>query len=611
MIGPRKGPPRSALLTFFLLAALPFFGAFPYIGAVNNPNENVRLYMTMAIVETGSLRIDPMVERYGWVNDMARVPSREAPGTFYYTSVKAPAVSLVGVPVYWGFEKIAPRVGLAKPTVRSPPEEKARWLRFVTWALRLTTIQLPSFLFLIWFERHLRRVSPDAVLRLATVTAVGLGTNYLAYALMFVSHTLVGVTAFLAFGLADAELVRLPGNARARSPGAAFLAGMAIGWATALEYQSLPLSVAIGLFGLVVFRSPRRLLAYAAGGLVPIAMVMLFQWRAYYNPFTPGHKFVESAVFAAGHDKGIFGVQAPDMNALKGLLWSPEYGLFGLSPFLTLAFLAFPFALVKVVGTPSVRPRRRAATVVWIVAVSGLTLSISGYYMWRGGWTIGPRLLGGLPPFLGYGALCALEWLAQRGRFLRGITRGVASGLALASVLSVGLVGVTYNTLPPEEIQRPLKQFVVPLVRMGFVPHHVLEWFGVKGYWPFWVIVCATVAIPLYVGVLVLREPWKIYGPRLVVLAAAALGGLRPALDETGLPTALADNQVRAFTSVWEPPGRDRVTLMREEAERYGSRRPCAWRRLGQMERVVHLDLEADAHEARAVGVACRGDLRF
>src|SRR6185436_18196372 len=110
-------------------------------------------------------------------------------------------------------------------------------------------------------------------------------------------------------------------------------------------------------------------------------------WRAYHNPFTPGHKFVESAFFAAGHEKGIFGVQAPDLVALKSLLWSPEYGL------------------VRVVGPPSVRTRRRASTLVWIVAVTALTLTISGYYMWRGSWTIGPRLLGGLPPFLGYGAL--------------------------------------------------------------------------------------------------------------------------------------------------------------------------------------------------------------
>src|SRR4051812_46730868 len=102
---PSKRTPRVVQL-FFLMCSLPLLFVFPYIASINNPNENVRTYMTIALVENRTLCVDEIVQRYGWVNDMARVPEKHGNGAHYF-SVKAPAVSYAGVPIYWAFSKIA------------------------------------------------------------------------------------------------------------------------------------------------------------------------------------------------------------------------------------------------------------------------------------------------------------------------------------------------------------------------------------------------------------------------------------------------------------------------------------------------------------------------
>lgn len=63
--------PSRCVALCLALAGVVILSVFPYLAAVNNPNENVRTYMTMALVEDGTLRIDRMVQRHGWINDMS------------------------------------------------------------------------------------------------------------------------------------------------------------------------------------------------------------------------------------------------------------------------------------------------------------------------------------------------------------------------------------------------------------------------------------------------------------------------------------------------------------------------------------------------------------
>lgn len=600
---------RRWIRAFFVLVALPFLGVSPYIGVVNNPNENVRTYMTMAIVENHTFRVDEEVRHFGWVNDMARVPGKNRQPDHVY-SVKGPAVSYAGVPVYYAFRKVAGWLKHTTPRDGWKQEERDWWLRSTTFCLRLLVVQLPCFCFLVWFERYLRTVTSDLSLRLSAVAAVGLGTNYLAYAQAFVSHSLFGVAAFLAFALPEMELRRFP---RHRSAWRAFLAGWFCGLATLLEYHALPVSIVLAMWGVSAFYRPTRLAAFAFGGLLNAGAMMFFQWRAYGSPFLPGHKMVESAAFSAQTHTGIFGLTKPAWEPFKLLSVDTSFGFFGTSPYMWLGLLAIPFALVFTFGSDHVQRVRRRATFVWVFAMLALWLILSGAVMWRGGWTVGPRYLGAAPPFFAFGATCALEKISRAGALSRATARGIAGGLALASVLTIGFVSLVYNTLPPSLIH-PLGQFALPLARAGFVGHHVMEWIGWRSTTYWYVAAAALFSAPLIAATVRSRRSDFGYGWQLAFAAFALFAGLLPQLVEPQLvepqlvghqlvghqPLQPSTFDLRPFVTAWEPSGRDRVTSLRAEAERYGSRRPCLWYRLADLEASLTLASDAARDRARA-----------
>ncbi len=586
---------RIATLLVLALAFLPFAFVFPYIGVVNNPNENVRTYMTMALVEEHTFRIDKIVDRHGWVNDMAKAPDKRT-GESHLYSVKAPAISYAGVPVYWAFTKLAPRLGLEQPKLTSPPEVKIAWMRATTLVLRLFAVQLPCFLFLVWFERFLRGYTRDPVVRLSAVVATGLGTNYLAYSLMFVSHAPFAAAAFGSFALTTRERARFPDDARQRRLSMAFLAGALAGLATLLEYHALPVSAALALYALGTFCRPTRLVAFGFGATLNAAALMLFQWRAFGSPLTPGHKMVENQAFAALHEKGLFGISKPNLDVLGEISVSRSFGFFGTSPFMWLGLLAIPAVILAARGAAFQRAQQRAAVFGFALAMGLLWVTVSAAIIWRGGWTVGPRYLGAAPPFFAFGAVIALERL-DGSVALRALRRGAASGLAFASVASIGLVGMLYNTLP-EDVTRPLPQVVIPAWKAGFVPHHVGELFGHPGRGAWYVIAVAALLAALVPALIPLREGAFEYVGRLLLVCVFAALGLRPAFSEP-LPTEGGDGGLstrRMFANEWEPAGRDAITELRAQA----SRSPCDWFRVADLERAMGRPSEAEQAERRA-----------
>ena len=590
--------PRAGI--FFALALVVFTAVFPYIHVVNNPNENVRTYMTMAIVEGHTFRIDDIVLRHGWVNDMAVAPDKVT-GERHLYSVKAPAVSYMGVPFYWALTKIAPHFKHPVPTLASTPDEKVWWLRTTTLVLRLFAVQLPCLLFLVWLERWLRGTTEDPVLRLTAVAAVGFGTNYLAYAMMLASHALFAVAAFASFAIVTGERARYPLDPGRRRLSRAFLAGFFAGFATLLEYHALPVSVCLALYALAAFWRPSRLAMFAAGGLLNAAALAFFQWRAFNDPLMPGHRMSENPMFAQLLNQGFFGIGVPSAAVAKDITLDPGFGFLGTSPFMWLGLLAIPFTLVAGFGTRREQRQRRFATLTWMLTMAVLWTTVSAAINWRGGWTVGPRYLGAAPPFFAFGAVCALEAIARRSRTRRAIVQGLAGGLAMASVVSIGIVSLSFNSIP-EEVTRPLMQLVLPLARAGYVPHHALELLGVMSP-TFWYVVAGMMLGATLLAALwpFADRPWT-YALKLVVACGALYVGMLPARSAPSPETAgdLGAHARRSFMAVWEPPGRDRVTTLRAKAEETGDAHPCIWYALADAEREVDLVTLADRDEKRA-----------
>ncbi len=587
----------AALVAFFVLVGVVFASVFPYVGVINNPNENTRTYTTMALVDDHTFRIDKEVADYGHVNDMARVPQKD--GTSHLFQMKGPANAYAGVPVYWLLRKVATLFHVQVPGEVASHEARMAWLEAATFALRFFTVQIPCFAFLVWFERWLRRTTGDVVLRLSAVVAAGLGTNYLAYSLMFVSHALYAVATFVAFGVTVAEWEEHPLPAR-RTPWGAFVVGFCAGWAVLLDYQGLGTSVVMVIFALCIFRSAKSVLALLAGGGIHVVAMMIYQWRAFGNPLTPGHTFAESPAFRIEHNRGLYGIDIPDMHALVDLCFSRAFGFFGTSPFMWLAFLAIPFVVFETQGASSVRRKARVSSIVWMVAMAILFVSVTGKSNWHGGWTIGPRYYGAAPPFFAFGGVAALEAVARRSHPLRTLTRAVAVGLAMASALQTGLISIVENTLP-EDITRPLAQAAIPLILSGFVPHHLLELFGWTSTAPFYfVLACfvAAVGFPLFLRS---HEAVTAWGIRCVMAVALATCALVPALTVTSKEEAIRGTaSVGWLTTIWEPAGRDAITLGHEQLAREAAVSPCEWKHLARMEVLVGREPQAQADEARA-----------
>ncbi len=514
------------------VCACAYLYAFPYQPEVNNPNENVRFYMTAALVEEHTYVIDTQRARWGWVNDAA-----VRDGHAY--SVKAAGASELGVPGYALYAQLQRARGL-------PIDREV-----ALWVCRVTASVLPALLFLFFFHRWLlRRVPAEPVLADATVFAVGLGSLLYGYGMMFVSHTQSAAAAFGAFALlADA---RVEGRIDGRRAFAAGLLAAAITW---LEYPAVFASVILSLYALRCVRPWNRLALFALGAAIPTLLVMHFQWKAFGSPFTPGHLFVENPAFRANHEQGLFGADGFHPEALA-LLFDRGFGLFALTPFLVFAALGLPRLLARR-GT-----RADALASLLVVALSiGAILVMR---IWRGGWTLGPRYLALTVPFFAWWAMEAFGWLATRARFA---AYALALGTCAAGLVASGIPSVYYPHLP-EELTRPLPQLFAVLLAHGYAPKAALGCLDVHGGLAMLPLAALALA---GLGLLVHRASARANGG-LDGRAARALGLSLASAAVAGvalLPTALGPAETpavvdaRAFvTEHWQPAGHDRAAQL-------------------------------------------------
>ncbi|HEU4411460.1 MAG TPA: hypothetical protein VFS43_39815 [Polyangiaceae bacterium] len=614
---------RPSLVAFFALLALPYALVFPYLGDLNNPNETARLYLTMALVDDASVRVDGPLRRQGWTNDLALVP---APEGAYHACVKGPALSALAAPVYALEGALARLAGRPRPGDAAPPDEQAEWLRLTALTLQFFTVHVPCFAFLLWLERRLRAWSADAVLRLAAVAALGVGTNYLAYSLLFASHAPAAVAAFVALDLPfRAALSKRPRGAPA------FAAGLAAGSLPALEYTAAAPALGLALGALAALRGRRERAAFLAGLALPLGLLALYQWRAYGDPLAAGHRLLETEPFRVVSERGFYTLGAPNPRAALALLFDGGFGLFATSPFFALAALAAlsprvlaalralrprapaalralrpraPAALralsphARGLRPPASRPRaRRARALALATAALAFALALVGVSssaVWRGGWTIGPRYLCAATALLAPLALAGLEAVARRGAGPRAFARALALGLALASFVRGGAVGLFVTTLP-EAIERPVAQVLVPFLRLSLVPHHALEPLGVGAAWPFFLAPAGALGALVVAARLVARGRAATSAAALGLAAAAAWPALR-------LPAGAVDHgpAVRSFFyDLWEPRGRDALARALARA----ARGPGAW---GEVAAAAELagkpGLAAAAREAAGAG---------
>jgi hypothetical protein len=477
---------------------------FPYFGKLNNPNENVRVWLTRAIVAHGTLAIDPVEREWGEVSDRAVFAG-------HHYSGKAPGTSLLGVPVLL----VASALGTPSP-------------RATTWLLRVFTVALPLAVFLFFFGRQVERETGSAAARDLLVVALGLGTMMYPYGLLFVGHA---QSAALLFG----GYLFLRGEARR---GALLAGGALAALAVVFEYQALFAVAAVAVYAAVRHRWQAGW--FFLGALGPALLLGGYHTAIFGRPWETALGHADDPVFQLYHQQGfLFSMGVPRPAVLVKALFAPDNGLFVYSPFLVAG-------LAAVAAAPAEDRRADGVLVAAVTAV--MLLFLCGLANWRGGWCAGgPRYIATVVPFLTFGV--ALAW--RRIWQPRPLALAALGGAVAASVVLCVLAGAHFPHYPLQ-LDNPVFELTLPSIAGGHVPYSLGWALGLPGalsYLPLALVVLGALGLALRA---VIRRPPQ------VAVAAVVAGCLVGGLALVGPQRLLPEQQhaLEVVRAVWEPPGR-------------------------------------------------------
>ena len=509
--------------SWFLVAAA-YLIVSPYFEAINNPNENVRVWATRAIVEHHVLNIDAVMREWGYVNDKAK-------NARHVYSSKAPGVSFAGVPVLFVETELHKLLGWPAPGKRE-----------ATFWLRLFAVKLPMLAFFGLFARYVERKTRSGLARDLLLVALGLGTMLYPYGGMFVGHALAAAAVFAAFILVDDPRVDPPAwqeeqeARRMRLPlgAAGFLAALAV----TLEYQAILVALALAVYLMV--RNRRAIWPFAAGALAPAVALGAYHTALFGRPWTLPYANIENPVFAqTAHKAGFDGLSLPHLEAFPSFLISPAYGLFAFSPVLILGLGGAIFLVAR-------GPRREA--VLTLVIAAAMFMFIAGMSNWRAGWCVGPRYIATVAPFL---LLPIIQLWPRLGR--RALATAALVGLTIPSVLLNVVSGALYPHYP-EQFDNPVFDLAFPLIGAGFTPYGLGWALGLRGVWamaPLALVVLAALAL-----VAAGDDPRPRRAAVHLGLALGIAGLFLLPLSAYGRAPRAAETHATALVrAMWDPPG--------------------------------------------------------
>jgi hypothetical protein len=443
----------SPRVGFALVAGL-YLLSFPYHPGLRSPNELCRLWQSRALVDFGTLHINGVLQQRGMVGDLSctavvneggvehlapcvgpDAPRAGVVARWYYPS-KAPLISFLAAPVYWVLTK-----------VQGPVSELSQ----MVWSRLFVTI-LPALLLLFLVRKFLAAFVEEATADLFTVI-YALGTMAFSYAELFISHQLTAVLLFSSF-FAAWKVER--GEWKVWGY---LLAGLGAGAAVTCEYTSSLGVICVAAYTVAARWKKWAALGQAVGlvvlGAAPMLGALLwYHAQTFGGPFVSGYKFLNDAAYMGWHQGGFLGIRVPDLRALGLSFFSPLRGLFALSPFLIVGFF----------GARDVRAKDKAFFVLLVAVLVTHTYFTSSFTYDSWGWTVGPRHLTGILPFLMLPVALAFERL----RVASPLRASAIAGLCVSSVLALGLA--SFIIYVPDDVSSSIWGLVLPMLSDGFFP---------------------------------------------------------------------------------------------------------------------------------------------
>lgn len=443
----------SPRVGYGLVVAL-YLLSFPYHPKLRSPNELCRLWQSRSLVDFGTLDINGTIQERGMVGDLSctatvnvdgvdrlfpcvgpNAPARNVVKAVKYYPSKAPLLSFLGAPVYRVLKLFGPVSELSQ----------------VFWSRLILTIT-PALLLLWLVRRVLAAYVQPATADLFTIV-YAMGTMAFSYAEAFMSHQTTAVLLFSAFFCAwkvERKEWALWGYA---------LAGLAAGAAVVAEYTAALAVVSVAAYTVAARWKQWKALAQAVGlvivGALPLLLLLCWYHAATFgSPLTSGYKFLNDANYMGWHEGGFLGIKLPDARAFFLSFFSPLRGLFALSPFLIVSFF----------GLKALKAADRAVFVMLVVILLTHAYFTSSFNYDSWGWTVGPRHLTGIIPFLLIPAALCFELVRERSKPLAGLV----AGLCISSVIATGFVG--FVNYVPSDVSTSFWKLSIPLLSDGYFP---------------------------------------------------------------------------------------------------------------------------------------------
>lgn len=328
----------------------------------------------------------------------------------HYYSAGLPGPSVIGLPSYLafaGFYKLVPARWLAPLSAIQSFQQGAKsgfyqqdnvsFFLSTIWITWFTLSLLSAVSTVVLYHLCIRLGLPSHI-SLIAAGIYAFGTPVFFFSTTYFSHVFNASTCILALYALfcwPVERVRVVA-----------LVGLVAGLSILIEYQGLILICALGLY--VWYRYGFRMAVwYAGGALIPIALLLLYNYVTLGSPFAVPHAWLADNNRDKVHGVGLLGFTFPHLDYLLGLLIMPEYGLFIYSPVLLLAPIGWFHAC------HSANARVRDMGMISFGAALVAVLWAGSYAAWNGGATFGPRQIVSALPFFTVGTAFGLARLPR------------------------------------------------------------------------------------------------------------------------------------------------------------------------------------------------------
>ncbi|KZE11507.1 MULTISPECIES: glycosyltransferase family 39 protein [Sphingomonas] len=441
---PLRRDPVAWVILILVWFSCAWFGSWEF-----NPNNAVRMFATLSLVEEGDATID----------EYAALTIDKAHFGDHYYSDKAPGITVLGIPAVM----VANAVSGQRASDFVPGFENREFNRFLKIRIRLVAITICavlSALAAMLLYDLVRRVTRDVEAGAVAALSYGLGTTVWGWSTTIFGHAPVAAL------LVIASWAVWRGTGPGRSWFHAVVAGLALGWAVLIEHSALIAGLPVAGYALWRLRSlprgeaVRTVVVALAVGASALVVLVGYNLIAFGTVFRLGYSGVTDF---AGMQEGFFGLTYPKPYVLYELTFGERRGILWVAPILIVA----PFGIAMLVRDPATR------AIGWL-AVAGAVVPFlinASYYYWDGGNATGPRHA---LPAVGFLCIGIGAFWAQATRWSR---TAVAVLLAGSVVLNMAIASAEI-TAPGGEP----RALAVAVFRERFDPGYLRtvadEWFG-------------------------------------------------------------------------------------------------------------------------------------